>query len=83
MPEDSAVLIGQAALSESGSAAGTENAAFSANHAGVDRHGSQIADLQFKRRIAMPAGRLECTAQPIQESSSVAANPPCTDPIGL
>ena len=46
--------------------------------------GRHEVHLDFQRRVGRRrAGRVVCTAQPIAESRSVAANPPCTMPIGL
>ena len=50
------------------------------------RVGGDRADevrLHLERRVADPPSSVVCTAQPIAESSSVSAMPPCTEPIGL
>jgi len=76
-------LIQNLSFSHRRAAADMDDVSFASDLTRLGRHRPQIIYLDFQRGVTRAVGSVEWTAQPIAESSNVAASPPCTTPIGL
>ena len=78
-----AALVDDASLGGCDARTPVDDDPLAPDHAGVGCDRTDEVRLHLERRVADAGSSSVWTAQPIAESSSVSATPPCTEPIGL